>query len=100
MKLENVFIALVPSFFVAIIIGGFLGGFINCTGCDGILDRVFLGLIFIILTPLCGGMIPEDEGGGGPVLNMWPYIIFSWVILSSAIYYYLIKQSKTKIPKQ
>ena len=49
MKLENVFIALVPSFFVAIIIGGFLGGFINCTGCDGILDRVFLGLIFIII---------------------------------------------------
>ena len=67
------------SLIYGIVIGGFVFGFFHCSDCDwsiiGIIGRVIVGLIFMILTPLCLGFVPENEAGTGGVYNVWPYIL-------------------------
>ena len=67
------------SFFIGVIVGGFCLGFVKCENCgDGVLGRVFIGLVSAVLTPLSAGFPPENEAGVGTPYNAWPYIIPAW----------------------
>jgi len=52
-------------------------GFTHATGVGwdlaGILDRVFIRVIFAVLTTLFMGFPPRNEGQVGEPFNAWPY---------------------------
>ena len=66
--------------------GGFALGFFHCTDCGfNIFGRMFVGLVFAVLTPLSGGFPPQDEAGVSASLNAWPYIGGAWVLIFLAL---------------
>jgi hypothetical protein len=70
------------SFPIAIVVGGFCFGFASCDDCGGnILARMFIGLIFAILTPATLGFPPKNEAGAGQPFNAWPFIILAWLAI-------------------
>jgi hypothetical protein len=60
---------------ICVPVGGFVFGFVHCTGCEGIWGRVFIGVVFAVLTTFTLGFPPKNEGGVGEPYNVWPYII-------------------------
>jgi hypothetical protein len=62
--------------------GGFVFGFLHCTDCGfNVFGRMFVGLVFAVLTPLSGGFPPQDEAGVSASLNAWPYIGGTWLVI-------------------
>jgi hypothetical protein len=56
---------------IAFPLGGFVFGFLNCEDCGwNILERVFIGMVLAVLTPITGGF---PAFAGSPP-NVWPYI--------------------------
>lgn len=75
------FKSLAATFVVACVLGSFMAGFIYCSDCNSIMERYFIGMIWIVIAPLYLGIVPENEGGGGPFTNVWYLIIPIWMIL-------------------
>ena len=78
------------SFILAFMLTSFFAGFILCStgdpnGC-GIGDRLFIGIIFLLLGFITGGNIPVDESGSSGHYNLWPYIIPIFILLYFTIY--------------
>jgi len=76
MSLKPLLKSAVFSVLLAMPVGGFVFGFVHATHCAwwNIVGRGFIGVIFAVLTPLCWGHPPQNEGGVGEPFNVWPYI--------------------------
>ena len=72
---------LIISLVLTLPVLGFVSGLIMCTDCGGnIFGRVFVGLIYTVLTTLSFGQPLLDEGGANFINLRW-YIIPVFVIL-------------------
>jgi hypothetical protein len=72
---------------LALPVGGFIFGAIHADG-GGLVGRLFIGLIFALLTSMFGGFPPRNEGGVGEPYNAWPCIIAAWIVLVGFWYAY------------
>jgi hypothetical protein len=73
---------------LAMPLGGFVFGFMQCDDCGAnLLGRGFIGLVFAVLTPLSGGYPPRNEGGVGAPFNACPHIVAAWILLSAYLIY-------------
>ena len=76
MKTRRLVVIALVSAVVAGPLGGFVFGLMNCSDCGwNVFGRVFIGCVMAILTPVCGGFPPRNEGGVGERFNAWPHII-------------------------
>lgn len=76
MSSRRIAILAIVSFIVAVPLGGFAFGFVNCSGCGwSIPGRILIGCIMAILTTLFGGFPRQNEAGTGEPFNAWPYIL-------------------------
>ena len=65
--------------------GGFVMGMVMCEGCNqtivhNTLGRLFMGVIWSIMSALTLGFPPSNFVDGKPAINCWPYIITSWIV--------------------
>ena len=74
-------ISTIVSFTVAFVLTAFMAGYLNCADCDNFIERIFLGLIWILLGILAGGGIPLSFAEY-KVLNIWPIVIPLWLAFS------------------
>jgi hypothetical protein len=75
--------------------GGFIFGFINCSDAGwNVFGRFFVGCMMAVITPLSGGFPPQNEGGVGPAINTWPYIIITGLLVFALLIY--LKQRKPR----
>ena len=68
------------------VICAFLLSTLLCMPVGGFVYGLFTGgpfaaLVMAILTPLFGGVVPENEAGVGEWYNVWPCIILAWIVL-------------------
>jgi hypothetical protein len=78
-RLMNYGVAARRSFFIGVIVGGFCLGFVSCESCgDDMLERVFIGLVSSVLTPMFAGFLPQNGANVGKPYNAWPYIVPAW----------------------
>lgn len=64
-------------FGVSFIAGSFLAGAMYCGDCKTLLDRCFLGVIWVPFSLLTWGHVPMNAGGGA-TLSVWPYVQALW----------------------
>lgn len=96
MKPTRLLVSALISAALAMPLGGFIFGFMQCADCGANpLGRGFIGLVFAVLTPLFGGFPPRNEGGVGAPFNAWPHIVAAWMLLLA----YLIYRDKTRKPR-
>ena len=92
MKVKHVVISLVVGAVLAMPLGGFFLGFVQCEDCGAnIFGRALLGLVFAVLTPLSGGF-PPRSGGGASLFNAWPHILIAWALISGCALYFFTKK--------
>ena len=101
MKPRRLAVLALISAALAMPLGGFLFGFVQCDDCGfNILGRGFIGLVFAVLTPLSGGFPPQNEGGVGAPFNAWPHIVATWLLLSGWLLYRETMKTRKKEPIQ
>jgi len=81
--LVNLLMLVVLTGVLAYFAGGFVAGAVWAEGCHGLLGntlgRLFIGLVFCVLSAVSFGFPPRD-GGGGTRLNTWPFILGCWAV--------------------
>ena len=101
MESKRLAIIALISAVLAMLLGGFVFGFMHCDDCGfNILGRGFVGLVFAVLTPLSGGFPPQNEGGVGAPFNAWPHIAVTWALLVTFLVYRAKKKAGRKEPIQ
>lgn len=66
--------------------GGFLLGLIRGGDPDpNPIGRFVYGCIMAVMTPIHGGFPPHHEAPPGQGFNAWPYIAFSFVLVSGSL---------------
>ncbi len=63
---------LIVCSFLILVFGGFIAGILHCSDCDGIIDRIFLGCIWSVISVLGFGRVPIDGVGVG-YASTWIY---------------------------
>lgn len=64
-------------FGVSFVAGSFLAGAMECRDCETLLDRCFLGALWVPFSLLTWGHVPRDAGGVG-IISVWPYVHALW----------------------
>jgi hypothetical protein len=96
MDSKRLAVSTIISAALALPLGGFVFGFMNCEDCGAnVFGRALVGLIFAFLTPVTGGFPPRNEGGVGDPFNAWPHIVATWILLTA----FLVSRARRKRPK-
>lgn len=66
---------------LALPLGGFIFGFTHANDADTVLGRIFIGLVFVVLTSFSLGFPPRNAGAMGEPYNAWPQIGIAFAIL-------------------
>ncbi len=81
--LGNLLVLLVLTGVFAYLAGGFVAGVVWCEAGDSLLGntvgRLFIGLVYCVLSAVSFGFPPKDAGGGTR-LNAWPFIFGCWAV--------------------
>lgn len=89
LNLINLTISVIVALILSLILTGFIYGVFACSDCgvgiEGLLERLWIGIVHVILTVITLGKPWSNEGGTSSV-NLQPYVLVVFVVVMYLMY--------------
>ena len=89
LNLINLTISVIVALIFSLILTGFIYGVFACSDCgggiEGLLERLWIGIVHVILTVITLGRPWSNEGGTSRV-NLQPYVLIVFVVVTYFMY--------------